>query len=106
MNIDHVIPFSIWKNNDLWNLLPATRKINNQKLDKIPSSKIIESRKKQILEYWEILYSNQHVRFEKEIQVALLGNHSIETWRTIGIDQLKRRCNFLIENRGFEEWKM
>jgi hypothetical protein len=106
MNIDHVIPFSIWKNNDLWNLLPATRKVNNQKLDKIPSSKIIESRKQQILEYWELIYSNQHGRFEKEIQVALLGNHSIDTWRTIGIEQLKRRCNFLIENRGFEEWKI
>ena len=24
--IDHVIPFSIWKNNDLWNLLPSDSK--------------------------------------------------------------------------------
>ncbi|MGZ0016567.1 HNH endonuclease domain-containing protein [Yeosuana sp. AK3] len=32
-DIDHLIPFSVWKNNDLWNLLPSDSKINNQKRD-------------------------------------------------------------------------
>jgi CRISPR/Cas system Type II protein with McrA/HNH and RuvC-like nuclease domain len=36
-DIDHIIPFTIWKNNDLWNLLPARPDFNNQKRDKIPS---------------------------------------------------------------------
>lgn len=35
--IDHLLPFSVWKNNDLWNLLPADIKINGQKSDKIPT---------------------------------------------------------------------
>ncbi|MFD2825282.1 HNH endonuclease domain-containing protein [Leeuwenhoekiella polynyae] len=29
--IDHVIPSSICKNNDLWNLLPAARNVNAAK---------------------------------------------------------------------------
>lgn len=106
MNVDHVIPFSIWKNNDLWNLLPSESKTNNQKRDKIPSPEIIEKQKNQILEYWEIVYEHQSQRFQKEIQVALLGNSSFEHWKSIGISQLQNRCNYLIESRGFEAWKI
>jgi CRISPR/Cas system Type II protein with McrA/HNH and RuvC-like nuclease domain len=106
MNIDHVIPFSVWKNNDLWNLLPALSKINSNKLDKIPSPEIIEKQKNHILEYWEIIYEHQSKRFQNEIQVALLGNHSFENWKNIGISQLQNRCTYLIENRGFEAWNI
>lgn len=105
-DIDHLIPFSVWKNNDLWNLLPSDSRINNLKRDKIPSPYIIERQKDLILDYWEIIYENQTNRFQKEIQVALLGNNSFSSWKNIGILQLQNRCNYLIENRGFEEWKI
>ena len=103
-DIDHLIPFSVWKNNDLWNLLPSDSKINNQKRDKIPSPEIIERQKNLILDYWEIIFENQTTRFQKEIQVALLGNHSFSSWKNVGISQLQNSCTYLIENRGFEEW--
>lgn len=105
-DIDHLIPFSVWKNNDLWNLLPSDSRINNQKRDKIPSPKIIERQKNLILDYWEIINENQTIRFQKEIQIALLGNHSFDSWKNIGISQLQNSCNYLIEKRGFEEWKI
>jgi hypothetical protein len=79
--------------------------VNNNKRDKIPSPEIIEKRKNHILEYWEIIYESQSQRFQKEIQVALLGNNSFSSWRDIGISQLQDRSNYLIENRGFQEWK-
>ena len=105
-DVDHMIPFSVWKNNDLWNLLPSDSKINNQKRDKIPTPDIIERQKNLILDYWEIIFENQSQRFQKEIQVALLGNHSFNTWTNTGISQLQNSCNYLIENRGFEGWKI
>jgi hypothetical protein len=104
-DIDHMIPFSIWRNNDLWNLLPSDAKINNQKRDKIPSPEIIEKQKDLITDYWEIIFESQSKRFQKEIQVALLGNHSFDSWKSNGILQLQNSCNYLIENRGFSEWK-
>src|SRR5690606_27416927 len=55
-DIDHLIPFAVWKNNDLWNLLPSDSRINNQKRDKIPSPEFIEQRKDFILEYWETIH--------------------------------------------------
>lgn len=105
-NIDHVIPFSVWKNNDLWNLLPATPKINNKKLDKIPAPEFIEKRKNAIIDYWGIINTNQVERFQKEIAVALLGNNSISDWEKVGISQLQKSCNYLIETRGFDAWKI
>lgn len=105
-NIDHMIPFSIWKNNDLWNLLPSTPRINKNKLDKIPTPEIIERQKNLIIDYWGIISENQSKRFQKEIQVALLGTHSFESWKTKGISQLQNSCNYLIEKRGFEGWNI
>lgn len=105
-DIDHLIPFSVWKNNDLWNLLPSASQINNQKRDKIPAPAIIERQKDLIVHYWGILFENQSARFQKEIQVALLGNRSFESWKDDAIAQLQNSCNYLIEQRGFEEWKL
>jgi hypothetical protein len=103
-DVDHVIPFSIWKNNDLWNLLPSSSSINNQKRDKIPTPDFIECRKDLILDYWELISSHNQLKFEKEIQKSLLGYKPTETWRTTGLDQLKESCSYLIETRGFEPW--
>ncbi|MEZ7496604.1 HNH endonuclease domain-containing protein [Leeuwenhoekiella aequorea] len=100
--LDHVIPFSIWKNNDLWNLLPSAINVNAAKSDKIPAPELIERQRDRILEYWKLLHENQQRRFKKEIQVALLGNHAFDTWKQEGITQLQNSCNYLIETRGFE----
>lgn len=105
-DVDHMIPFSVWKNNDLWNLLPSKAKTNNQKRDKIPSSAFIESRKKEIIHYWDLINENQSPRFQKEIRVALLGNSSNSGWQTAAIKQLQSSCNYLIAYRGYAEWKI
>ncbi|MDO9511196.1 MAG: HNH endonuclease domain-containing protein [Bacteroidales bacterium] len=105
-DVDHMIPFSVWKNNDLWNLLPSQSKTNNQKRDKIPSTDLIEKRKDLILHYWNLINENQSQRFQKEIRVALLGNSSSTGWQEIAIKQLQSSCNYLITNRGYEEWKI
>lgn len=103
-DIDHVIPFSIWKNNDLWNLLPSKPTINNRKRDKIPSPTLIHKQRDLILNYWDTINNAKSLRFQKEIQIALLGNNPFDTWKEKGIPQLQESCNYLIENRGFEEW--
>lgn len=105
-DVDHMIPFSVWKNNDLWNLLPSKAKTNNQKRDKIPSPDLIERRKDLIIHYWELINKNQSQRFQKEIQIALLGNNPFSAWQKTAIKQLQSSCNYLIASRGYEEWKI
>lgn len=36
--VDHVIPFSLWGSNDLWNLMPTHSKVNCQKSDMLPAA--------------------------------------------------------------------
>ena len=103
-DIDHVIPFSVWKNNDLWNLLPSQAKINNHKRDKIPSPDLIEKQKDLILNYWDLINTKLAHRFQKEVQVALLGNNPFTNWHSIAVKQLQSSCDYLITSRGYEEW--
>ncbi len=103
-DIDHMIPFSVWKNNDLWNLLPSQATTNSQKRDKIPSVSLIDKRKDLILYYWDLVNQYQPERFQKEITVALLGNSPLSSCKDGAIHQLQRSCEYLISNRGYEEW--
>lgn len=105
-DIDHLIPFSIWRNNDLWNLLPAQPKINNMKRNKIPSLKVIDKQRDLIIHYWEMIDRNKPERFRKEIRLSLLGDNINVDWQSAAINQLKNTCTFLITTRGYEEWNI
>jgi hypothetical protein len=103
-DIDHIIPFSVWKNNDLWNLLPAQAKINNQKRDKIPAESLIDKRRDLITHYWQMLHNAKQKRFQKELRIALLGKNIEEDWSDVALNKLKDSCSYLITTRGFEQW--
>ncbi|TVR91539.1 MAG: hypothetical protein EA428_05430 [Spirochaetaceae bacterium] len=36
-DVDHAIPWSLWRSNELWNMLPALPQANNEKRDKLPT---------------------------------------------------------------------
>ncbi|MDT3402263.1 HNH endonuclease domain-containing protein [Mucilaginibacter terrae] len=105
-DIDHIIPFSVWKNNDLWNLLPARPDLNNQKRDKIPSPNFIEQRRDEITHYWSLIRRHKMHRFEKELQISLLGYQTKNDWSKLAIEQLQKSCDYLITTRGFEAWTL
>lgn len=105
-DVDHMIPFSVWKNNDLWNLLPSSKIINNKKRDKIPSVRLIEKRKDLILHYWGLIRNKHSQRFQNEIQVSLLGNNDFSSYQQTAVNQLQKSCDYLISKRGFEEWNI
>ncbi|WP_298393723.1 HNH endonuclease domain-containing protein [Flavobacterium sp.] len=105
-DVDHVIPFSIMKNNDLWNLLPAKSSINNNKRDKIPSVDFIIKQKDIIIHYWEIIHKAQEKRFLEEIQITLLGNNKTLNWQNLAFNQLTNMSKYLIEKRGYEKWEL
>lgn len=103
-DIDHIIPFSVWKNNDLWNLLPADSKINNAKRGMIPTPNLIDNQRELITHYWDLIHQHKTERFQKELQVALLGYEQTVSWHNPAIEQLKQSCDYLITVRGFESW--
>jgi hypothetical protein len=62
-DVDHAIPFSLWGNNDLWNLLPASPAVNNAKRAKLPERTLIERRRDAILGAWQVLYESERALF-------------------------------------------
>ena len=104
--IDHVLPFSVLKNNDLWNLLPATKQVNMDKLDKIPDPEFIEKRKPAIKLYWGLLREKFPQQFDRELAISLTGPIDMKRdWQETAIGKLKEKCRYFIGVRGFDSWR-
>ena len=72
--IDHCFPFAAWPCNDLWNLLPSSKKANQGKRDRLPAPEALEQAKPRILEWWDLAYIRDSAlaeRFEDEGRSAL-----------------------------------
>ena len=71
--IDHCFPWSRWYNNDLWNLLPTSASVNNQKREKLPSAALMHEARERIVEWWELAFGEERLRlqFMTEAQCAL-----------------------------------
>lgn len=106
LNVDHAIPFSLWRNNELWNLLPATDRVNASKRAMIPAPALIDERSEAIVGHWHLLHEAYPVRFMNEIAVSLIGKPTFSTrWEEAGIAHLREKCEYLIDVRGFDEWR-
>jgi len=105
LNIDHMIPFSAWKNNDLWNLLPSSNIVNAKKRDRIPAPELIERRRAAITRTWDLLRAEYPQRFDREICLSLIGTTTVpEDWKNIAFDHLMEKCEYLINVRGYDAW--
>jgi hypothetical protein len=62
-DVDHAIPFALWQDSSLWNLLPAAKAVNNQKRERLPSREIVRRRSERIVENWRSLAREFPSRF-------------------------------------------
>jgi hypothetical protein len=107
LHIDHMIPFSAWKNNDLWNLLPSSDAVNAKKRDKIPAPEFIEQRKAAITRTWDLLRSEYPKRFDREISLSLVGTTTLPSgWHDVALEHLMEKCDYLINVRGYDTWSL
>ena len=51
---DHIIPFALWGNNALWNLVPVAPAVNRAKSDRLPAADLLASRRPEILGAWQV----------------------------------------------------
>ncbi len=52
-DIDHCFPFAAWPCGDAWNLMPASRQINNQKSNRLVTQGALERASEYITSWWE-----------------------------------------------------
>jgi SAM-dependent methyltransferase/SOS-response transcriptional repressor LexA len=78
--VDHAMPFSLWRNNDLWNLLPASIRANQEKRDKLPTYDLLQHQRDSIIHCWRGLDDTFGDRFRNEAQ-SLMGRQSLDQYR-------------------------
>jgi len=102
-DVDHIIPFSLWHNNDLWNLVPVLPKVNNQKRDKLPSHNLLSDRKDCLIYYWEILRERYKIRFDTEA-CKITGMKSPSSWHEVLFKNVSEAIEITAIQRGCERW--
>ena len=79
LDIDHCFPWSAWPCGDLWNLLPASRSVNqNQKRDKLPAERALRLAQCRIIDWWNDGYVRTDNRLLTE-QFALEASATLPT---------------------------
>ena len=83
LDIDHCFPWSAWACDDLWNLLPSDRTVNQrQKRDRLPSATRLQAAQDRGQGWWQAAYLQAlnpllPVRFTQEACASLPGLLSI-----------------------------
>ncbi|KPF60020.1 methyltransferase type 11 [beta proteobacterium AAP51] len=103
--VDHVIPFALWGNNDLWNLLPTHTAINGQKSDKLPAAALLVKRREPIVESWTLLRDAMPEAFDRQAE-HLLGAkpRADEAWRQDLFSRMRQAVEETALQRGVERW--
>ena len=74
-DIDHCLPWSAWPCADLWNLFPASRRVNQHlKRDRLPSAAALAAARPGVLDWWRTAWTEDPVvgaRFRREASAAL-----------------------------------
>ncbi len=103
--VDHVIPFSLWGNNDLWNLVPAHTAINNHKSDKLPASTLLLERRSSILQSWDLLRDAMPEAFDRQalnlLNVKPASNANLQNEL---FSRLREAIELTALQRGVERW--
>ncbi|MDE0715320.1 MAG: SAM-dependent methyltransferase, partial [Gammaproteobacteria bacterium] len=81
LDVDHCLPWAVWPCGDLWNLMPAHRKVNQkQKGARLPSDRLLRSAQDRVLDWWGSAYledaSAVSDRFWLEANASLPGTIS------------------------------
>ncbi|NLK18564.1 MAG: methyltransferase domain-containing protein [Synergistaceae bacterium] len=105
-DVDHVIPFPLWHNNDLWNLLPADRSIISSKRDKLVTAKTLKEGSERIIHYWKIARREYPERFDSELSLSLIGRLPRQSnWEKVALSAIVETVELLALQRGAERWE-
>jgi SAM-dependent methyltransferase len=102
--VDHVIPFSLWHCNDLWNLLPCDPRVNGAKSDKLPERALLLQRKDPVVYYWERARALHERRFDHEL-TNLIGTKGSGDWQNPAFQRLVEAVEVTALQRGAERWR-
>ena len=107
-DIDHCFPFAAWPCGDAWNLMPASKRINNEKSNRLVTQAALERASERIGEWWEDAFlsagtgTRERFFLEAEQTLPMLGNagSALEL-----IDAMKVQRIRLAKDQGLRAWE-
>lgn len=113
LDIDHCFPWKSWPCDDLWNLLPSTRTVNqHQKRERPPSAIVLKEARELVLEWWKAGYLEVNTvtadRFYLEARSSLPLANAFASSIAAGdvFDAVAFQRMRLKENRQIPEWTL
>jgi hypothetical protein len=105
LHIDHVVPHSVWGNNDLWNLLPCDAPVNLAKSDALPPPGLIRKRQDSIVGCWRLYHSHFGSCFDRQIERGLGCSVDRIGWEEAALAGLTETVVRLSARRGLPSWE-
>ncbi|RUO75335.1 HNH endonuclease domain-containing protein [Idiomarina seosinensis] len=102
--VDHVLPFSLWFSNDLWNLQPSFKAVNSRKGDKVPLPELLQQRKDPLLDNWRYLYECEPTQFKSEV-TRTIGRFEQRNWREQLFSHLLQTAEIAVNARQLPAWE-
>jgi SAM-dependent methyltransferase len=104
LDIDHCFPWAAWPCDDLWNLMPAHRAVNQaQKKDKLPGAGLLRASQDRIQGWWERAYVRAEnrvlpgrFRVEAEATLPMLGGEQgglDDVFAAVEMQQMRLRAD-------------
>jgi len=112
LDVDHCLPWSAWPCGDLWNLLPADRRVNQHgKRDRLPSADALRAARDAIAAWWQAAYLQPADavlpgRFAAEARASLPGLdigtacHPDDVQAAMALQRMRLR-----QDQGVPEWQ-
>lgn len=107
-DMDHLIPFSLSRNNMLWNLLPIDSRVNRRKSDKLPHHNLILKRKENLLNCWRWIAEQKYYssRFFREVSSFTgVSSGSVNGWEAVLFDAFLESVETIAVHHGMERWE-
>jgi len=107
-DIDHCFPFAAWPCGDAWNLMPASKRINNEKSNRLVTQTALERASERITGWWEEAFlstgTDAHHRFFLEAGQTLPMLEATTSPADL-LDAMKLQRIRLAKDQGLRPWE-
>mgnify|MGYP001066755479 CR=1 FL=1 len=97
------MPIALRKDSSLWNLVPASRRANNSKKDKLPTLEVLDSSLGRVVEDWLRVSEWEPDRFAHDA-LRLTGAAMGSNWERVLFSVLMEAVETTATLRGVERW--
>lgn len=102
--VDHVIPRTAWRSDDLWNALPRSPDLALP-ADAVPTGALLSASRERIVYYWSMYSARMPGRFGRQLRRALGTDTSCHGWDKVAFAALREAVERVALTQGLRRWQ-